>query len=60
VYIRTDGLQWDVLVQIGGETGRFKVQPCPSSSSAMIVADAWRGSSPDWRELAPPAQAGPV
>jgi len=57
VYIRSDGLQWDVLVQIGGTAGRFRVQECPSSGSAVIVADAWRGSDTAWRELAPPPQA---
>jgi hypothetical protein len=56
VYIRSDGLQWDVLVQIGGAEGRYRVQECPSNSSAMIVAGAWRGSG-SWRELAPTPQA---
>jgi hypothetical protein len=58
VYIRSDGLQWDVLVQIGGAAGRFRVQECPSPSSAVIVADAWRGSEAGWRELALPPQPG--
>jgi hypothetical protein len=52
VYIRTDGLRWDVKVQIGGAFGLSKVQECPSRSSAAIVAGAWRGSSSAWRELA--------
>jgi hypothetical protein len=56
VYIRSDGSKWEVLAQIGGEAGRFRVQECPSSSSAVIVADAWRGSSSSWRELALPPQ----
>ncbi|WP_344075378.1 hypothetical protein [Luedemannella helvata] len=54
VYIRSDGQRWDVLAQIGGPTGRCRVQECPSSSSALIVADAWRGSSDAWREMALP------
>jgi hypothetical protein len=60
VYIRSDGLKWDVLVQIGGTAGRCRVQECPSSRSAVIVADSWRGSGIAWRELAPPPQAGPA
>ena len=52
VYIRSDGRQWDVLVQIGGKAGRYRVQECPSSGSAVIVAGAWRGSDTGWRELA--------
>jgi hypothetical protein len=58
VYIRSDGSQWDVLVQIGGAAGRYRVQQCPSSSSAVIVADAWRGSGATWRELALPSEDG--
>jgi hypothetical protein len=57
VYIRSDGRRWDVLVQIGGASGRYRVQECPSSSSAVIVADAWRGSDNSWRELQLPTQA---
>ncbi|MEU8821575.1 hypothetical protein [Actinoplanes sp. NPDC048796] len=53
VYIRSDGRQWDVMVQIGGLAGRHRVQECPSGSSAMIVAGAWRGSEPGWQELTP-------
>jgi hypothetical protein len=59
VYIRSDGRQWDVLVQIGGTAGRYRVQDCPSSSSAVIVAGAWRGSDAGWRELAPAAGVAP-
>ena len=59
VYIRTDGMQWEVLVQIGGSSGSYRVQQCPSSVAAKILADAWRGSGAAWRELAPP-QAEPV
>jgi hypothetical protein len=55
VYIRSDGDQWDVLVQIGGATGRYQVQECPSHSSAVIVADAWRGSDTGWREIPLPS-----
>jgi len=53
VFIRSDGRQWDVLVQIGGSAGRYRVQECPSKVSAKIVADAWRGSDTGWRELPP-------
>ena len=51
MYIRTDGQRWEVGAQAGGLTGRSKVQQCPSLSSAEILADAWRGSRPEWREL---------
>jgi hypothetical protein len=60
VYIRSDGQRWDVLVQIGGAAGRSQVQDCPSSSSAMIVADAWRGSGDGWREQQLPSQVRPA
>ena len=60
VYIRSDGVTWDVLVQIGGTAGRYRVQECPSGSSAVIVAGAWRDSEADWRELAPLPQDGPA
>jgi hypothetical protein len=50
VYILTDGERWDVKAQMGGVTGRFKIQECPSLSSATILAGAWRGSSTGWRE----------
>jgi hypothetical protein len=59
VYIRTDGDQWDVLVQIGGSAGRYRVQECPSGSSAMIVAGAWRGSDAGWQEIAPAPTVAP-
>jgi hypothetical protein len=59
VYIRSDGSHWDVLVQIGGTAGRYRVQDCPSASSAVIVAGAWRGSDTGWQELAPHAGAVP-
>ncbi|WP_320065657.1 hypothetical protein [Micromonospora sp. RTGN7] len=51
VYIRTDGRRWDVQAQIGGESGRSKVQECPSRASAAILAGAWRGNQATWREL---------
>ena len=51
VYICTDGLRWEVRVQIGGISGPSKVQECPSRGSAAILANAWKGSSPAWREL---------
>jgi hypothetical protein len=59
VYIRSDGVQWDVLVQIGGTAGAYRVQDCSSGTSAVIIADAWRGSDADWRELAQPPAGGP-
>ncbi|WP_091669433.1 hypothetical protein [Micromonospora auratinigra] len=51
VYIRTDGRQWQVQAQIGGATGRSKIQDCPSRGAATILAGAWRGSGTGWREL---------
>lgn len=51
VYIRTDGQRWDVQVQIGGASGRSRVQECPGRASAVILAGAWRGNHPAWREL---------
>ncbi|MER7459512.1 hypothetical protein [Micromonospora sp. NPDC126480] len=51
VYIRTDGQRWEVQAQIGGDSGRSKVLECFSRSSASILAGAWRGASPGWREL---------
>ena len=53
VYIRTDGEQWEVEAQTGGIAGRSKLHPCPSRSSAEILADAWLGGRPEWRELMP-------
>ncbi|GGN96363.1 hypothetical protein GCM10010112_87550 [Actinoplanes lobatus] len=57
VYIRSDGSQWDVLVQIGGTAGSYRVQQCPGRGTAQIVADAWRGSNEAWQELKPQATA---
>ncbi|MEV6596343.1 hypothetical protein AB0M36_05675 [Actinoplanes sp. NPDC051346] len=51
VYIRSDGQRWDVLAQIGGPAGRSRVHECPSGSSALIVANAWRGSDSSWQEV---------
>jgi hypothetical protein len=51
VFIRSDGERWDVLVQIGGDPSRTKVQECPGRVSAGILADAWRGGETAWREL---------
>ncbi|MEV0155414.1 hypothetical protein AB0H57_16960 [Micromonospora sp. NPDC050686] len=51
VYIRTDGQRWEVQAQIGGAQGRSEVLECSSRSSASILAGAWRGGSPGWREL---------
>jgi hypothetical protein len=52
VYIRTDGQRWEVEAQTGGHSGRSKVHQCPSPASAAILADAWLGGRPEWRELA--------
>jgi hypothetical protein len=51
VYVRTDGVVWEVEAQAGGTLGRSKVQQCPGEASAMILAKAWLGSRPEWREL---------
>ena len=51
VYIRTDGEAWEVQAQIGGASGRSRVQQCPSRAAAVILADAWRGGDPSWRGL---------
>jgi hypothetical protein len=51
VYVRSDGLRWEVEAQIGGVNGRSRVQECPSFAAAMILARAWRGSGPEWPEL---------
>ncbi|HYN97775.1 MAG TPA: hypothetical protein VES42_28375 [Pilimelia sp.] len=52
VYIRTDGSLWQVEAQAGGAEGRSKVQECPGEASAMILAKAWLGGRPEWREVA--------
>ena len=51
VYIRTDGQTWEVQAQAGGDAGRSKIHTCPGRASAEILADAWRGGRPEWREL---------
>jgi hypothetical protein len=51
VYVRTDGVAWEVEAQMGGPEGKSKVQQCPGRSSAMILADAWRGQRWHWREI---------
>jgi len=53
VYIRTDGKWWEVEAQAGGSAGRSKRHRCPSRTSAQILAEAWLGGRPEWRELAP-------
>ena len=53
VFIRTDGQQWEVEAQTGGVAGRSKLHPCPSRSAAEILAEAWLGGRPEWRELVP-------
>lgn len=53
VYIRTDGQQWEVEAQTGGSNGRSTVQQCPGLTSAVILAKAWLGGRPEWRELLP-------
>jgi hypothetical protein len=51
VYVRTDGEQWEVEAQMGGPSGKSKVQQCPGKASALILADAWRGPRWQWRKL---------
>jgi hypothetical protein len=51
VFVRTDGQRWEVEAQVGGAEGRSKVQDCPGRSSAMILANAWLGGKPEWREM---------
>ena len=53
VYIRTDGERWEVEAQAGGGAGRSKVHRCPGRASAEILAGAWLGGRPEWRELVP-------
>ena len=53
MYIRTDGERLEVQAQAGGDTGRSKVHPCPGRASAEILAGAWLGGRPEWRELVP-------
>ena len=58
VYIRTDGEQWEVQAQAGGDAGRSKVHSCPGLLSAEILADAWMQGRARWR-LLPPETARP-
>ncbi|BFU41852.1 hypothetical protein KRMM14A1004_00890 [Krasilnikovia sp. MM14-A1004] len=51
VYVRTDGETWEVEAQMGGPSGKSKVQQCPGRASALILADAWRGPRWKWRQL---------
>lgn len=51
VYVRTDGRLWEVEAQMGGKEGKSKVQQCPGKASALILADAWRGSRWQWRQV---------
>jgi hypothetical protein len=51
VYVRTDGEHWEVEAQMGGPEGKSKVQQCPGKASALILADAWRGSRWQWRRI---------
>ena len=51
VYVRTDGQLWEVEAQMGGKEGKSKVQQCPGKASALILADAWRGSRWQWRQI---------
>ena len=51
VYVRTDGDCWEVEAQMGGPSGKSKVQQCPGKASALILADAWRGPRWQWRKL---------
>jgi hypothetical protein len=53
VYIRTDGVRWEVEAQTGGSQGRSKVHVCPGRATAEILAGAWLGGRPEWRELVP-------
>lgn len=53
VYIRTDGVLWEVEAKMGGVDGRSKVQQCPSGNAATILANAWLGGRPDWRSVMP-------
>jgi len=53
VYVRTDGNRWEVEARAGGSGGPSKVHPCPSRAAAEILASAWMGGRPEWRELVP-------
>jgi hypothetical protein len=51
VFVKTDGSLWEVEAQMGGPQGKSKVQQCPGKASAMILADAWKGTRWQWRKL---------
>jgi len=51
VYIRSDGLLWAVEARTGGADGPSRVQECPGRASAEILARAWIGDRPGWREV---------
>jgi hypothetical protein len=53
VYIRTDGVRWEVEAQAGGGTGRSKVHHCPGRQSAEILAGAWMGGRSEWQLMTP-------
>jgi len=60
VYIRTDGVSWEVEARAGGGAGRSKIYPCPGRQSAEILAGAWMGGESRWQVVAPrPADADP-
>jgi hypothetical protein len=52
VFIRTDGELWEVEARTGGSAGRSTVHRCPGAASAQILAGAWMGGRPEWREVA--------
>jgi hypothetical protein len=51
VFIRTDGLRWEVEARMGGDSGRSEVHHCPGLASAEILADAWMGGRKGWHEV---------
>ena len=57
VFIRSDGLQWEVTAQAGGIDGRTRIHVCPGRATAEILASAWRGAGGDWREVNPADEA---
>jgi len=52
VFLSAAGSQWEVQAQTGGATGPVKTHHCPSRATAQMLADAWMGGRPEWRELA--------
>lgn len=53
VYIRTDGVYWEVQAQAGGGEGRSKTYQCPGRQSAEILAGAWMAGPTRWQLVAP-------